>query len=125
VEVVRRALDVFNRREDALDLLDPEIMWTTTGVFMEPDIYRGHEDVRRYVEALTNEFKGLHVEPDQPIAVGEHVVVPARLTGRGRLSGASVDVTFTMLFSLREGKIVRVRNYWQKAEALEAAGLPE
>jgi ketosteroid isomerase-like protein len=122
---VRRALDVFNRGEEALDLLDPEIAWTTTGVFMEPDIYRGHEDVRRYVVALTNEFEGLHVEPDEPIAVGEHVVVPARLTGRGRLSGASVDVTFTMLFSLREGRIVRIRNYWQKAEALEAAGLQE
>ena len=125
VELVRRALDVFNRGEDALDLLDPEIVWTTTGLFVEPDIYRGHGDVRRYVEALRNEFEELHVEPDEPIAVGEHVIVPARLTGRGRLSGAPIDATFTMLFSLREGKIVRIRNYWQKAEALEAAGLRE
>jgi ketosteroid isomerase-like protein len=125
VEVVRRALDVFNRGEEALDLLDPEIVWTTTGVFVEPDVYRGHEDVRRYVVTLTKDFEGLHVEPDEPIAMGEHVIVPARLTGRGRLSGASVDVTFTMLFSLREGKIVRIRNYWQKADALEAVGLPE
>ena len=125
VEVVRRAFDVFNRRKEALDLLDPEIVWTTTGVFMEPDVYRGHEEVRRYVVTLTKEFEGLQVEPDEPIAAGEHVIVPARLSGRGRLSGASVDVTFTMLFSLGEGKIVRIRNYWQKADALEAAGLLE
>jgi len=125
VEVVRRALDVFNRGEEALDLLDPEIVWTTTGVFVEPDIYRGREDVRRYVVMLAKDFEGLRVEPDEPIAVGEHVIVPARLTGRGRLSGAPIDATFTMLFSLREGKIVRIRNYWQKADALEAAGLRE
>ena len=99
--------------------------WTTTGLFVEPDIYRGHEDVRRYAEALRNEFEGLHVGPDEPIAVGEHLIVPARLTGRGRLSGAPVDVTFTLLCSLRADKIVRIRNYWQKAEALEAAGLRE
>ena len=65
------------------------------------------------------------MEPDEPIAVGEHVIVPARLTGRGRLSGAPIDVTFTLLCSLRQDKIVGIRNYWQKAEALEAAGLRE
>jgi ketosteroid isomerase-like protein len=125
VEVVRRALDVFNRGEDALDLLDPEIVWTTTGLFVEPDIYRGHEDVRRYVEALRNEFEELHVEPDEPIVVGEHVIVPARLTGRGRLSGAPVDVTFTLLLTIRDGMIVRIREFYDTDDALEAAGLRE
>ena len=123
VEVVRRTIDIFNRGEDALDLLDPGIEWTTTGIFVEPNTYRGHEEVRGFVEALTNEFEDVRVEPDELIDVGDHVIVPARVTGRGRLSSASVGLGVALLYSLRGGKIVRIRNYPKKADALEPAGL--
>ena len=125
VEIVRRAIDAFNRGEDALDLLDPEIEWTTTGIFVEPHTYRGHEDVRQYLGALADDFEGVHVEPDELIAAGDHVIVPARLTGRGRLSGVPVGLNVTLLYSLRGGKIVRIRNYAENAQALEALGLRE
>jgi hypothetical protein len=36
-----------------------------------------------------------------------------------------VDLTLTAIISVRDGKIVRARNYRTKGEALEAAGLSE
>ena len=39
-EIVRQAIDAYNRDQDALDLFDPEIEWVTTGRFVEPDTYR-------------------------------------------------------------------------------------
>ena len=39
VEVVRRAIDAYNREQGVLDLFDPEIEWVTTGRFVEPDTF--------------------------------------------------------------------------------------
>ncbi len=44
VEIVRRGIDAFNRGEEVLDLLDPEIEWTTRGIFVEPHTRSGHEE---------------------------------------------------------------------------------
>ena len=125
VEMVRRAIAAYNRGQDALDLFHPEIEWVTTGRFVEPDTYRCHEEVRRYLQALRDDFEELHVEPHQLVDAGDHVIAPVRCTGRGRLSSAPIDLEFTFVLSLRGGKIVRVRNYWEQTDALEAVGLRE
>jgi ketosteroid isomerase-like protein len=53
------------------------------------------------------------------------VVVTYRTKARGRGSGATVDQAFTLLWTLRVGKVVRIRAYADRAQALAAAGLPE
>ena len=125
VEIVRRAIDAYNRGQEALDLFDPEIEWITTGRFVEPDTYQGYEEVRRYLQALRDDFEDLHVEPHELVDAEDHVIVRVRFTGRGRLSSAPIDLEFTFVFSLRGGKIVRVRNYWEHTPALDAVGLRE
>ena len=124
VQVVRRAFDAYNRGQEGLDLLldllDPEIEWVTTGRFVEPDTYRGHEEVRRYMQALTDDLEELHVEPHELVPAGDHVIVPVRVTARGRLSSAPIDLEFTFVFSLRDGKVFLIRNYWREADALDA-----
>jgi ketosteroid isomerase-like protein len=70
-----------------------------------------------------DEIDDLRIEPEQLIDAGEQVVVSMRTSGRAKLSGAAVDLTLTSVSLLRDGKIVRVRNYSEKAEALEAVGL--
>jgi ketosteroid isomerase-like protein len=128
VEIVRRAIDAFNSGgiEAALDFFDSGLEWTTTGIFVEQGTYRGHAGALRYMGALATELENLHNEPLELIDAGdEHVVVPIRLTARGRQSRAPVDFTGTLVYSLRGGKIVRIRNYAERAEALEAPGLSE
>jgi uncharacterized protein len=127
VEIVRRFIGAFNRGgvEAALPFLDSEIEWNTTGIFVEPGTYRGHEGVVRYLGDVAAEFEDVHTEPEQLFDAGEQVVVPVRISGRGRQSGAAVDLTLTMVIVLRDGLVVHIRNYAEKAEALEAAGLSE
>jgi ketosteroid isomerase-like protein len=125
VEVVRRAYDAYER--DGLDgllrYLHPEIEWTTTGAFIEAATYRGHDEVRRYLGSMLDEFDDGRNEPQEVIDTGDQVVVSARISGRGKRSGAPVELTLASVGSLRDGMIVRIRNYPTKAEALEAAGL--
>ena len=47
------------------------------------------------------------------------------MSGRGKGSGAPVEVTFAQLWSMRDGKAVGLRDYATKSEALEAVALRE
>jgi ketosteroid isomerase-like protein len=55
---------------------------------------------------------------------GDDVVVQVREKGQGR-SGAAVERRLGNVYTLRDGKIVRVRLFGSWNEALEAAGLSE
>jgi ketosteroid isomerase-like protein len=53
----------------------------------------------------------------------EHVVATVLLTGRGKTSGASVEVRIHFHFKVRDGKIAYVYEYEDRAAAMRAAGL--
>ena len=48
-----------------------------------------------------------------------------RFHGLGRTSNAPVELRFAIVVAFREGRIVRLDNYEEKNEALEAVGLSE
>ncbi|MFL5909501.1 MAG: nuclear transport factor 2 family protein [Gaiellaceae bacterium] len=65
-------------------------------------------------------------EPVEPIDAGEDdVVAVIRISGRAKLSGVEAELTYAALYTFRDGKIARGREYWTRGEALEAAGLSE
>jgi ketosteroid isomerase-like protein len=55
--------------------------------------------------------------------IGDRVVAVARVVARGRGSGVPLDQRLSSVITLRDGKIVRVDDYIERAEALEVAGL--
>jgi hypothetical protein len=61
-------------------------------------------------------WESFRVEIDETIAITTHI--------RGR-DGIDARARTTWLFTIHDGKIERVCLYQEKAEALEAAGLPE
>ena len=78
VEILRRALAT-ESIEPLIDYLSPEIEWTTTGAFLEAATYHGHDEVRRYLGAMEDEFDDLRSEPQELIDAGEEVVVGWRI----------------------------------------------
>jgi ketosteroid isomerase-like protein len=122
VEVVRRSFAELDRSgiDSALGYFDPEIEWTTTDAYIESATYRGHEGVRLYFDTIAAEFDDLCIEAEELIAVGDQVVASVRLSGQGKVSGAPVELRLTGVSWLRDGKIVGIRNYQDKVQALEA-----
>jgi ketosteroid isomerase-like protein len=57
--------------------------------------------------------------------MGDHVVAAVRLRGRGRGSGVEVDARFYEVYTLSHGKILRMDQFTQRSEALQAVGLRE
>ena len=108
--------------------LDPEIDWR--GPKEYPDLAEsrfGHDGVREYQAILTEAIEDYRMTPEEFIdAGGDQVLVFSREGGRGRGSGAEVVTQPTAhLWTLRNGKAIRLRSYWERSEALEAAGLSE
>ena len=56
---------------------------------------------------------------------GEKVVGIMRQSGRSKSTGVRAEMRFGQVFTLRDGKQIRMEMYATSAEALEAAGLPE
>jgi len=129
VEIVRACSEAFMNGdiETALDALDPEIEWHgTVGGIDEGRIYRGREEV---VEGFVDYFavwERMEMRADKFIdAGGENVVVFHHEVAKGRESGVVVETDTGTVQTVRGGKIVRVRSYMDRNQALEAAGLRE
>jgi ketosteroid isomerase-like protein len=91
----------------------------------EATVYRGHEGVRELYRDFDEAFTELQAEQSEFRDLGEQVVATGHLRGRGRESGASTETAIVWLVEFRHDKAVRIREYLDLAEALEAAGLRE
>ncbi len=86
----------------------------------------GKEALRAYVQDWLGTFDEFRNEPVELIDEGEgRVIAVTKISGRAKLSGVETDLTYAALYTIRDGKIVRGREYWTRDEALEAAGLRE
>jgi ketosteroid isomerase-like protein len=130
VELIRRASDAYNRGDiDAmLEELDPEIEWRPSFQVLlggEATVYRGHDGVRDFIRDTEEAFTDLEAEQYEVRELGEQAVAIGQFRGRGRESGVRIETAMAWLVEFRNGKAVRVREYLDPAEALEAAGLRE
>jgi ketosteroid isomerase-like protein len=119
VEIVRRFLlgDV----DEALAYADPEIVWNP----IEELPTQGHGAVRASLARWKAEWDDYEMLPEEFVDRGDRVVVTVRLGGRGRGSGVEIDARFYDVYTLRDGKIVRMDQFNERSQALEAAGLPQ
>jgi ketosteroid isomerase-like protein len=76
--------------------------------------------LRASAEAL-EAFEDYRVVAEDFIDAGEAVVVPVRISGRGRGSGAELETRLAHLWEFRNGKAIRGEVYRTTEEALEAA----
>jgi uncharacterized protein len=125
VQIVRRALEAFMRRdnETALSFYDPDI--EVRGVIDPGRVYRGLDGVLAFFRDWLSPWDSFSAEVEEWIDVGDHVIAIVHDRARGKLSGVEVEQRNAHLWTLRNGKLFRLRIYASKAEALEAVGLSE
>jgi ketosteroid isomerase-like protein len=125
VEIVRRAFAYehygVGDRAEAEAIFDPNVVMNPT----EEGPSHGLDAMRDDFERWASAFEELRVTVEEIIDAGDQVVLVAHHQGRGRKSGVKVDTRFYEVYTVREGKISRVDEYDEMAEALEAAGLSE
>jgi ketosteroid isomerase-like protein len=70
-------------------------------------------------------LRGLHIKPERFIDAGDGVVVIQRETARHKETDAGIDRRTASVYTMREGKAVRIDHYLDIPKALEAVGLSE
>ena len=122
VEIVRECIESFQRGDyaTALEALDPEIEYELTH-FPDGKIYHGHDGVREAFRIWIGTWDNYRQELDELIDAGDNEVIAlVREFGRGIGSGIELERPTAGVWTLRNGKAVRIRFYEGREAALEA-----
>ena len=104
------------------EVCDPEIEWHEDPQRADGVVHRGHAGVLRSWERWLEGFDEYDAEIEEIVDYGAHVLVTAREHARGAASGARVSSLLFGVYTFRDGKIVRYREFSDEALAREAAG---
>jgi ketosteroid isomerase-like protein len=103
----------------------PEFELQTAERIVNPGTYRGVEAVRRFFEDLFAPFDEVVVEPEEFFVRGDRIVVFVATRLRPAGSSAVVENRIGHLWTMRDGKAVRLQIFPRREDALGAAALPE
>jgi ketosteroid isomerase-like protein len=124
VEIVRRAFQYLVSGHGGSEVqasFDPNVVMKP----VETGETYGVNAIRDNFDRWQSTFDELEVTVEEMIDAGDRVVHSAHWRGRGRGSGIKIDARYHEVYTLRDGKIIRVHEYTERADALEAAGLEE
>jgi ketosteroid isomerase-like protein len=123
VEIAQRFLQACasGDLDGALAHADPKIVWNPT----QEGQAEGITAVRDTMERWEDSFEDLELTYEETIDVGDRVLLRTHVSGRGRGSGVEVNTRSYMLWTLQGSKVVRMDEFTERADALEAAGLRE
>ena len=101
----------------------PTVEWT---VPEDGTTYRGREGVSQRLKEWLESFDDYRYEVQRVVDCGgNEVLVEATEVGRGATSGAEVRSTHDLLLTIQDGMIVRILEFYDTGDALEADGLRE
>jgi ketosteroid isomerase-like protein len=125
VEIVRRAFayEVYGvgDRAEAEAIFDPNVVMNPT----EEGPSYGLDAIRDNFERWASAWEDLQVTAEEFLDAGDRVLVTEHHRGRGRGSGIEVDTRLYSVYTVCDGKVVRMDQFTDRPEALEAAGLSE
>jgi ketosteroid isomerase-like protein len=119
-DIVRKTLVRLRRRESVQDVLSPEVVWDVRSG-PEQGEYQGIEAVAEYYRRYVGTWENFRVEIEEVRELPhDKVFVVTRDTGRGKGSGVEVEMQVFQIWTLSEGKVVRLQSFPSREEALEA-----
>jgi ketosteroid isomerase-like protein len=129
VDAMREGIERFNRggEDDAVldDLYDADAAFHSRADEPDTGVYRGREAIRGMMRMWRDTFEDFQFRVDEYIDAGDTLILPGWVTVRARGSSAEVRQQYTWLVEMRDGRVLDVREYHTKEEALKAVGLAE
>ena len=128
VEIVRESYEHFQATgQFDPKFTDPEFVWdmSTFGHWPGQQEYHGVEGARKFLDEWLEAWDDWELRLEELHDAGDQVVAIVRQRAQSKAMGVPVDMTMGQVFTLRDGKQVRMQMYPEPSEALEAAGLSE
>jgi ketosteroid isomerase-like protein len=124
IEVVRNYFKVWNAgdMEGVRELYDPDAVMEVSPDWPEPGPFVGRDAVMQQLSQARDAFDSDSAEfLSDLVAVGDRVIARVGWHGFGR--GPQSDMEWTNVYTICDGRFLKVQDFWDHAEALEAAGL--
>jgi ketosteroid isomerase-like protein len=125
---LRRGLEAVNRRDKAafLAICHPDIENIPPRDWPESEVTEGREAVWDFFVKNNDTWEDTQLEYVELVDPGNDMLA-GEIQGemRGTASGAGVHWSFWQVATFREGEVVHLHWFSDRAEALEAAGLSE
>jgi ketosteroid isomerase-like protein len=127
VEIVRRIYAAMEETGSfaASGLLDADIEWVNPSTAVEPGIRAGRDAFDAAWSSVRDSFETVEFAPRDFVDGGDEVVLITVMRARGHGSGADVEHPQGHVWTIKQGRAVRMRWFHHHHLALEAAGLSE
>jgi len=122
-EIVRRAVDAWNRRDPDLwrGYATADVEWTPAGpAAVEGTVYRGYDEVVRGLEAVWETWDEVFFQESEMREIGDAILWLGRLKLRGASSQIALDQEFAVRFVLRGGKLATIEAFRSWDGAIDA-----
>jgi ketosteroid isomerase-like protein len=125
-ELIRRAYQAYASGDLAamLEFVDPGLEWTYLDPALEhpsPQVCHGRHELEQVLRLWAEH--GLRAELEEVAGNGELVMVGVRTPGVDAYLGRRGDDRVYSVFTVREGRIVALRDCRDRQEALQLAGV--
>jgi ketosteroid isomerase-like protein len=127
VDRLRAGYEAFNRGDFAAALEDiaPDVEISDRAELPDPGTYRGLDEALEQFNSVGSEFDDYRVDPQEFIVLANHVLAVNVQSGRGKASGVPVEETVVHVWEIRDGRVLTMRAYSDREQALAAVEAEE
>ncbi len=106
--------------DSAMEALAEDAEWHESEVLPDTGIYRGRDAIRGFLTEFLDSWERFHQTVDEVRQRDDRVLVLIHLEATGRGSAADVDARYAHLWTVSDGKGVRVDAFYDRDKAVAA-----
>jgi ketosteroid isomerase-like protein len=129
-QIVKDAYAAFLRGDIAaiLAMVDDAVQWQgvigTEGVLPQAGLRQGRDAVAEFFSQVDATVGFDEFAPGEFIAQGDQVAVVGSYRGRAKTTGERFETVWVMVFTIRDGKIARFREFTDSAQLVRVFSVP-
>jgi ketosteroid isomerase-like protein len=122
--VLRRTYEALVRRDLAVldELADPDFEMDLTERVLNPATYRGAEGLLRFLGEIDELWASMDIDVERVIERGDEVLAVLMVTLTGRGSGVEMESRIAQRWTLRDGKLLKMKLYGDADAAVAEFG---
>ena len=123
-EVLRRTYEALARRDFAAldELADADFEMDLTERVLNPATYHGAEGLLRFLGEIDDLWASMDIDVERVIERGDEVLAVLMVTLTGRGSGVEMESRIAQRWTLRDGKLLRMKLYGDADAAVAEFG---
>ena len=112
------------RIDDALRGLGEDFEWVTP-THPEGALRHGPDGIIDFFYEWIEPWEDFRIDWELEQAAPDRALATVDMSGRGRVSGAPTEMRFFQVWTYRDGRVIRMEMYYDRAAARRAAGFED